>query len=86
MILCSLLRNYQKNVNFVDQAVVDQITVIIRKIVNPDSFIGREDPLFAVKDAPVTNFTFNDKKTEMIEKNPEDMVHFRLLRKGEETS
>ena len=86
MILCSLLRNYQNNLSFVDQAVVDQITVIVRKIVNPAAFISREDPLFGSKDAPVTNFTFNDKKTEMIEKNPEYMVHFRLLRKGEETS
>lgn len=86
MILCSLLRNYQNNLSFVDQAVIDQITVIVRKIVNPNVFIAKEDPLFATKDAPVSNFTFNDKKVEMIEKNPEDLVHFRLLRKGEEAS
>ncbi len=86
MILCSLLRNYQNNLSFVDQAVIDQVTVIVRKIVNPNVFIAKEDPLFATKDAPVSNFTFNDKKVEMIEKNPEDLVHFRLLRKGEEAS
>lgn len=82
MILCSMLRNYQENLCFVDQAVVDQITVIIRKIVNPDKFVKSEDPLFITKDTPVVNFTFNDKKVEMIEKNPEDLIHFRLLRKG----
>jgi coatomer subunit beta len=32
------------------------------------------------------DFTFNEKKTEMIEKNPEDLLHFRLLRKTEETN
>ena len=35
MILCSMLRNYQNNLSFVDQAVIDQLTVIVRKIVNP---------------------------------------------------
>lgn len=40
MILCSLLRNYQNNLCFVDQAVIDQITVIVRKIVNPDIFVA----------------------------------------------
>jgi hypothetical protein len=83
MILCSLLRNYQNNLCFVDQAVIDQITVIIRKIVNPDVFIAAQDPLFETKDTQALNFTFNDKKVEMIEKNPEDLIHFRLLRKGE---
>jgi hypothetical protein len=82
MILCSMLRNYRENLCFVDQAVVDQITVIIRKIVNPDKFVRSEDPLFIIKDTPVINFTFNDKKLEMIEKNPEDLIHFRLLKKG----
>ena len=46
MILCSLLRSYQSNLAFVDQAVVDQMTVIIRKIVNPDIFTAASDPLF----------------------------------------
>ena len=82
MILCSLLRTYQNNLSFVDQAVIDQITVIIRKIVNPDIFRAKEDSLFVTNATPVVNFTFNDKKVEMIEKNPEDMIHFRLLRKG----
>ena len=40
MILCSMLRNYQNNLAFVDQAVIDQMTVIIRKIVNPDIFVA----------------------------------------------
>ena len=83
MLLCSLLRNYQNNLNFVDQAVIDQITVIVRKIVNPDRFVKSEDPLFVSHDEPVTNFTFVDKKVEMIEKNPSDLINFRLLRKGE---
>ena len=56
--------------------------MIIRKIVNPDKFVRSEDPLFIIKDTPVINFTFNDKKLEMIEKNPEDLIHFRLLKKG----
>ena len=86
MILCSLLRNYQNNLCFVDQAVIDQMTVIIRKIVNPDVFVQAEDPLFSTNDAPLLNFTFNEKKTEMIEKNPDDLIHFRLLRKGEDIS
>ena len=63
MILCALLRNYQQNLSFVDQAVIDQITVIIRKIVNPDAFIASKDPLFEVNDAPVVNLTFNEKKS-----------------------
>ena len=86
MLLCSLLRNYQNNLNFVDQAVIDQITVIVRKIVNPDRFVKSEDSLFVSHDQPVTNFTFVDKKVEMIEKNPSDLINFRLLRKGEEAS
>jgi hypothetical protein len=62
MLLCSLLRNYQNNLCFVDQAVIDQITVIIRKIVNPDRFTRSDDSLFLTRDQPVTDFTFNDKK------------------------
>lgn len=66
MLLCSLLRNYQNNLCYVDQAVIDQITVIVRKIVNPDIFITAEDPLFISKETSALNFTFNDKKVEMI--------------------
>jgi hypothetical protein len=86
MILCSLLRNYQNNLAFVDQAVIDQITVIVRKIVNPDIFVATQDPLFETNDQPLRSFTFNEKKSEMIEKNPDDLIHFRLLRKGEDVS
>ena len=59
MILCSMLRNYQNNLAFVDQAVIDQMTVIIRKIVNPDIFVAAEDPLFETSDQPALNLTFN---------------------------
>jgi uncharacterized protein YlzI (FlbEa/FlbD family) len=69
-------------VRFVDQAVIDQITVLIRKIVTPDKFINSQDPLFEGTDQSALDFTFNDKKVEMIEKNPEDLIYFRLLRKG----
>jgi len=66
LLLCSLLRNYQNNVRFVDQAVIDQITVIIRKIVTPDKFINSKDALFESTDQVALDFTFNDKKVEMI--------------------
>ena len=82
MILCALLRNYQQNLSFVDQAVIDQITVIIRKVVNPNVFVSSKDPLFETTEEHVVNFTFNEKKSEMMEKNPDDLIHFRLLRKG----
>jgi len=32
----------------------------------------------------VINLTFNEKKSEVMEKNPDDLIHFRLLRKGGE--
>ena len=82
MILCALLRNYQQNLSFVDQAVIDQITVIIRKVVNPNVFVSSKDLLFETTEDYVVNFTFNEKKSEMMEKNPDDLIHFRLLRKG----
>jgi len=63
LLLCSLLRNYQNNVRFVDQAVIDQI---IRKIVTPDKFINSKDALFESTDQVALDFTFNDKKVEMI--------------------
>lgn len=46
LILCSLLRAYQANLCFVDQAVIDQLTVILRKIVDTPRFIQAEDSLF----------------------------------------
>lgn len=85
-ILCSLLRCYQNNLCFVDQAVIDQLTVIIRRLVAPQQFISTEDKLFSTTDSPILDFTFNDKQVEMIEKNPEDLIHFRLLKKGEEAN
>ena len=39
MILCSLLRNYNSKIHEVDQACIDQITLLIRKITNPQLFI-----------------------------------------------
>ena len=35
MILCSLLRNYEENINQVDQATIDQISSLIRKVIDP---------------------------------------------------
>ncbi len=39
MIFCSLLRFYQTNISKVDQAIIEQITVIIRSLLNPKEFI-----------------------------------------------
>ena len=66
LILCSLLRNYQNNLCFVDQAVIDQITVILRKIVDTNKFIKSDDHLFESNDDLNLDFTFNEKKAEMI--------------------
>ena len=86
LVLCSLLRHYQANLCFVDQAVVEQLTVILRRIVDISKFVNDHDPLFeSGRDVPL-DFTFNEKKTEMIEKNPEDLLHFRLLRRTEEAN
>lgn len=49
IIFCSLLRNYQSNLAFVDQAIIDQITVIIRRLVDPQRFIQSKDALFESK-------------------------------------
>jgi hypothetical protein len=54
-----LLRNYQANLCFVDQAVIDQLTVIIRKIVEPAKFIQSDDHLFKPDDHLPLDFTFN---------------------------
>lgn len=35
MILCSLLRNYEEHIQEVDQATIDQISSLIRKVVDP---------------------------------------------------
>jgi coatomer subunit beta len=49
-------------------------------------FVNSQDPLFESGREVPLDFTFNEKKTEMIEKNPEDLLHFRLLRKTEEAN
>lgn len=68
-----------------DQAIIDQITVIIRKIVNPTTFISTEDSLLEHQAEHFhENYTFNEKNVEMIEKNPEDLINFRLLKKSGE--
>jgi coatomer subunit beta len=84
LVLCSLLRHYQSHLSAVDQAVVDQLTVILRRVVDSARFVQAEDALFEADDCLPLDFTFNEKKSEMIEKNPEDLIHFRLLRRTEE--
>jgi hypothetical protein len=46
MILCSLLRNYQENISMVDQATIDQISTLIRKVINPEAFINSKDAIY----------------------------------------
>lgn len=50
MILCSLLRHYQSIISAVDQAVIDQITMVIRQIVNPDQFLSQANELLEARD------------------------------------
>jgi hypothetical protein len=38
-------------------------------------FVNSQDPLFESGREVPLDFTFNEKKTEMIEKNPEDLLH-----------
>jgi len=35
MILCSMIRYYEENIFGVDQAIVEEISLLIRKIINP---------------------------------------------------
>ena len=84
VVFCGLLRNYQSNLAFVDQAVIDQLTLIVRRVLDPTRFIETQDPLFESNVDQGVELTFKEKRQEVIEKNPEDMVQFRLLRKGEE--
>jgi hypothetical protein len=84
MILCSIIRYYEENIHSVDQAIVEEISLLIRKIVNPSEFVrSTSDELFSSKIEPPKPPRFQDQKeSEMIEKNPEDMINFRLLKKG----
>ena len=49
MILCSLLRNYEEHIYQVDQATIDQITTLVRKLINPSHFISSIDKLYEIK-------------------------------------
>lgn len=49
MILCSLLRNYEEHIYQVDQATIDQISTLIRKIITPDKFNKGSDKAFEQK-------------------------------------
>ena len=50
MVLCSIIRYYEDNIFAVDQAIVEEISLLIRKIVNPNDFIKSEkDELFDAK-------------------------------------
>lgn len=49
MILCSLLRNYEEHIYQVDQATIDQISTLIRKLINPQKFISSFDKMYEVK-------------------------------------
>ena len=83
VVFCGLLRSYQSHLEFVDQAVIDQLTLIIRRVLDPARFIESADPLFEEGPEEGLELTFREKKQEVIEKNPEDLVHFRLLRRDE---
>ena len=43
MVLCSLLRNYEQHQSIVDQSTVDQISTLIRKVINTEEFIKNKD-------------------------------------------
>lgn len=49
MILCSLLRNYELNISTVDQATIDQISTLIRKVINPETFVNQKDTVYEAK-------------------------------------
>jgi hypothetical protein len=50
MILCSIVRYYEENIFAVDQAIVEEISLLIRKIVNPSDFIKSvNDELFSAR-------------------------------------
>lgn len=46
MILCSLLRNYEEHIYQVDQTTVDQISTLIRRVINTEQFIKGTDKSF----------------------------------------
>lgn len=48
MILCSLLRNYEEHIYQVDQATIDQISTLVRKLINPQQFIDGKDRMYEV--------------------------------------
>jgi len=51
--------------------------------VNPTDFIKSTDDFFSTKiEPPKEPRIQNFEASEMIEKNPEDMINFRLLKKG----
>lgn len=58
--------------------------MLIRKIVNPAEFIkSNNDELFISKvECPREPRVQDYKESEMIEKNPEDIINFRLLKNG----
>ena len=70
VIFCGLLRSYQSNLAFVDQAVIDQLTLIIRRVLDPARFIETQEPLFESRGDSAVELTFREKNQEVIEKNP----------------
>lgn len=60
MILCSLLRNYEEHIYQVDQATIDQISALIRKIINPEQFIKGTDKTLERKNTVGYTFTNDD--------------------------
>lgn len=83
MILCSLLRNYEQNISTVDQATIDQISTLIRKIINPEDFIVHKDEVYEAKGESLLMLEEIVKNSsEMVQKNPSDLVFFRQLKKG----
>lgn len=83
MILCSLLRNYEENISEVDQSTLDQISTLIRKVINTENFRTKKDETYENKTLILDNIENVDiKKSDVVEKNPEDLIFFRQLKRG----
>ena len=86
MILCSLLRNYELNISTVDQATIDQISTLIRKVINPETFVSQKDSVYETKGESMLMLSEMVKQSsEIVQKNPSDLIFFRQLKKGNES-
>ena len=83
MILCSLIRNYEQNISSVDQSTIDQISTLIRKVIDPEQFVKAKDEVYEIKESDLMISTHIMKKElDIVEKNPSDLIFFRQLKKG----